>query len=124
MVINPDRLHEVAMGDDEFMIELIDLYLQDAPAQIKALGEAVSSHDKAAVSAAAHKLKGSCGNIGAEGLAALCQQIENSGRASRMSELPELFDQVGREFAEVNQALHKVKAGSGLTAAKKQPEPA
>jgi HPt (histidine-containing phosphotransfer) domain-containing protein len=124
MVINPDRLQEVAMGDDEFLIELIDLYLQDAPAQLEALGEAVSSQDKVAVSAAAHKLKGSCGNIGAEGLAALCQQIESSGKASRIGELPKLFDQVAREFVEVNQALHDVKAGSQLTAAKTRPEPA
>lgn len=121
MVINPDRLQEVAMGDDDFMIELIDLYLADAPGQLEALSQAVAREDASAVSAAAHKLKGSCGNVGAEGLVALCQQIEATGRASRLHELPELMEQATREFAEVNQALQGVKGGSPLAARETEP---
>jgi HPt (histidine-containing phosphotransfer) domain-containing protein len=124
MVINPDRLREVAMGDDEFLRELIDLYLSDAPIQLEALGRAVSSHDGAAVSAAAHKLKGSCGNLGAEGLVALCQKLEASGKASRLQELPDLFQQLAREFEEVNETLYSMKAGSQLAAGKTRPESA
>lgn len=116
MVINPDRLQEVAMGDDEFMIELIDLYLHDAPAQLEALSQAVGNQDTAAVSAAAHKLKGSCGNIGAEGLVNLCQQIEVSGKANRLQELPELLQQAVHEFGEVDQALQGVKQGTPMAA--------
>lgn len=111
MVVNPDRLQEVAMGDDEFLCELIDLYLNDAPQQLQALGSAVGSQDTAAVSAAAHKLKGSCGNVGADGLVALCQKLEGSAKASRLHELPPLFEQVAREFQEVNQTLSGMKAG-------------
>lgn len=118
MVINPERLQEVAMGDDEFLHELIDLYLSDAPMQLGALSNAVVSEDAAAVSAAAHKLKGSCGNVGAEGLVALCQKIEASGKAGRMQELADLYQQVAQEFEDVNEALHGVKAGSQLAAGK------
>jgi HPt (histidine-containing phosphotransfer) domain-containing protein len=124
MVVNPDRLQEVAMGDDEFLSELIDLYLRDAPTQLEALGEAVASLDTAAVSAAAHKLKGSCGNVGAEGLMALCQKIESSGKASRLEELPALFQQVSHEFEEVNQMLHGFRTGSPLAAERPRPESA
>jgi HPt (histidine-containing phosphotransfer) domain-containing protein len=124
MVINPDRLQEVAMGDDEFLRELIDLYLSDTPLQLEALGRAVSSEDAAAVSAAAHKLKGSCGNVGAEGLVALCQKLEASGKASRLQELPDLFQRLAQEFEEVNEALHSVKAGSQLATRKTRPETA
>lgn len=124
MVINPDRLQEVAMGDDEFLRELIDLYLSDAPRQLEALGRAVSSEDRAAVSAAAHKLKGSCGNVGAEGLVALCQKLEASGKASRLQELPDLFQQLSREFEEVNETLQGIKTGSHLEAGKTRPESA
>jgi HPt (histidine-containing phosphotransfer) domain-containing protein len=124
MVINPDRLQEVAMGDDEFLHELIDLYLSDAPRQLEALSNAVSNEDVAAVAAAAHKLKGSCGNVGADGLVALCQKLEASGKASRLHELPDLLQQVAREFEEVNEALHNVKAGSQLAAGKTKLESA
>jgi HPt (histidine-containing phosphotransfer) domain-containing protein len=124
MVVNPDRLQEVAMGDEEFLIELIDLYLDDAPAQLEDLGQAVAGQDIAAASAAAHKLKGSCGNVGAEGLMALCQQIEASGKASRIQELPALFQQVSREFDEVNRTLQSFKAGTQLAAEKPRPESA
>jgi histidine phosphotransfer protein HptB len=124
MVINPDRLREVAMGDDEFLCELIDLYLSDAPQQVEALGQAVSSQDGTAVSAAAHKLKGSCGNIGADGLVALCQELEASGRASRLQEMPNLFQQVAREFEEVSEALHTIKSGAHLPTGEMRPESA
>jgi HPt (histidine-containing phosphotransfer) domain-containing protein len=122
MVINPERLQEVAMGDDEFLCELIDLYLSDAPLQLEALGHAVRSEDGAAVSVAAHKLKGSCGNVGAEGLVALCQKLEASGKASRLQELPDLFQRFAQEFEEVNEALHGMKVGSQLATGKTRPE--
>jgi histidine phosphotransfer protein HptB len=124
MVINPDRLQEVAMGDDEFLCELIDLYLSDAPLQVQALGHAVSSQDGKAVSAVAHKLKGSCGNVGADGLVALCQELEASGKASRLQELPDLFHQLAQEFEEVSEALHSIKSGSRLASGKTRPESA
>jgi HPt (histidine-containing phosphotransfer) domain-containing protein len=124
MVINPDRLQEVAMGDDEFLHELIDLYLSDAPLQLEALSNAIGSQDVAAVATAAHKLKGSCGNVGADGLVALCQELEASGKAGRLGEFPDLFQQVAREFEEVNEALHNVKAGSRLAAGKTKLESA
>jgi HPt (histidine-containing phosphotransfer) domain-containing protein len=122
MVINPDRLQEVAMGDDEFLRELIDLYLSDAPAQLQALAGAVRSENGAAVSAAAHKLKGSCGNVGAEGLVALCQKLESSAKASRFDELPDLLRKATQEFAEVNEALHVMQTGSPLAAGTTGPE--
>jgi histidine phosphotransfer protein HptB len=124
MVINPDRLQEVAMGDDEFLCELIDLYLSDAPLQVQALGDAVSSQDGMAVLAVAHKLKGSCGNVGADGLVALCQELEASGKASRLQELPDLFHQLAQEFEEVREALHSMKSGSRLASGETRPESA
>jgi HPt (histidine-containing phosphotransfer) domain-containing protein len=110
MVINPERLREVAMGDEEFMVELIDLYLSDAPSQLQALDRAVASQDPTAILAAAHKLKGSCGNIGAEGLFGLCHRLEAVGAANRTQELPGLLRQVAREFGEVHAALHNIRA--------------
>jgi HPt (histidine-containing phosphotransfer) domain-containing protein len=114
MVVNPERLREVAMGDGEFLCELIDIYLDDAPRQLEALATAVSSQDTAGVSTAAHKLKGSSGNVGAEGLVALCQKLEASAKASRLQEIPPLFEQLAQEFGEVNETLHSMKAGAPL----------
>ena len=112
MVINPDRLQEVAMGDEDFLKELIELYLNDAPTQLESLAQAVSSKDLSAVSAAAHKLKGSCGNVGADDLVSLCQKLEASGRASRLEELPELIQQASQEFQKVSKALQGVVTGT------------
>ena len=112
MVINPERLQEVSMGDDEFLRELIDLYLSDAPTQMQALERAVSSQDTSAVSVAAHKLKGSCGNVGAEGLVTLCQKLEASGKAGRIEELPRLFHEASQEFEKVSETLQGVMAGT------------
>jgi HPt (histidine-containing phosphotransfer) domain-containing protein len=112
-VVNPDRLREVAQGDEEFLRELIDLYLSDTPGQVEALARAVADQDPAGAAAAAHKLKSSCGNVGADGLVALCHEVEMLGRASRSDGMADLFERFRREFGQVNEVLASMRPEGG-----------
>jgi len=43
--INVERLRDVSMEDNEFMIELVDLFLDDMPEQLDRLRKAVEQAD-------------------------------------------------------------------------------
>ena len=70
-------------GDDDLLGELIDLFLQDAPARLGAMRDAIAREDWAELTASAHSLKGSCGSLGALSMADLCGRLERYGRTGR-----------------------------------------
>lgn len=106
------RLRETTMGDEEFMVELIDLFLDDSPAQIRVLRDAIEGREGEAAASAAHRLKGSSGNLAADSLAALCQRVEESGRENRVEEMPGLLKDIEREFSRVKKYLSAVRQDS------------
>ena len=69
-------LYEIADGSNEFIIESIDMLLQQAPEQLKNIGDSIKSNDWVAAAAAAHKLKPSMGFFGMPISQELLQEIE------------------------------------------------
>ena len=110
--VNLEQIRAASMGDDEFMEELIDIYLDDMPRQIQALRDAVENQDAAAAAATAHRLKGASGNVGADSLSALCRDIEMSSRQSRLDQLPKLVEAVSQEGDRVQAFLNSLKKSS------------
>ena len=89
--------------EPDFVTELIDLFLDDTAVQLKSLKGAVSTNDVTEVRRLAHLVKGSSGNIGAVGLAELCQEMENlegavGTRQTLLARLEEEFLQVTEAF--------------------------
>lgn len=90
------------MGDSELAHEILESFLEEAPKQLKALGEALETGDAAAVAARAHTLKGSFSAIGSAALEVLAREIEHAARAGEVQirQLPELearFEDFRRE---------------------------
>ncbi len=87
-------------GEPDFVTELIDLFLDDTAVQLESLRVAVSKNDVPEVRRLAHLVKGSSGNIGATGLAELCQEMEKLEEVSAtlVSKLEEEFLQVAEAF--------------------------
>lgn len=99
------RMREVAMGDEEFLRELIALYLDDTPSQIDALRHSVESHDSSAVQKGAHRLKGASTNIGALPLSELCWKMEQLGKGGNLEQAPTLLADIEGEYARLQDYL-------------------
>ena len=67
-------------GEDDFA-ELIELFVESAPASVVDMQRALRENDAKGVTMASHTLKGSCSNLGASPLRDLCAEIER-GRAN------------------------------------------
>jgi histidine phosphotransfer protein HptB len=78
------RLQELILETDaEFVLELIDLFLDEAPGQIQTISNALKSQDSQTLTISAHTLKGSSLNLGAKQLGAVCFKMEELGRSGK-----------------------------------------
>ena len=103
-----DRLREI--GPD-FLREIAKIYLDDAPARIVALREAVGQNDPHAIATAAHAFKSGSGNIGAMSVHDLCAELEMMGRHGNLAGIDVKLADLERECGRVEQALRELAAG-------------
>lgn len=99
-------------GKPDPLAEIIDLFLQEAPAQLKALQNAASQNDYTSLArtiSAATSLKGSAGNLGARKLAALCDEIEQTAKNWSLAETLPLIERAWQELNRAQGALEKIK---------------
>ncbi len=61
---------------DGLILELISMYLEDAPIQLEAIREAVRQADRRALAFHAHALRSPSASLGALGLAEACAALE------------------------------------------------
>lgn len=72
-----------ATGGD-FMVELIDAFLEDAPQLVNQMKGALAAQDSESFRRAAHTLKSNARTFGAEHLAALAHELETMGRENNL----------------------------------------
>ena len=93
-------LYEIADGSNEFVIESIDMLLQQAPEALQSIGESIKAGDWVTAAAAAHKLKPSMGFFGMLISQELLQEIELLSKAGALE--PSV---IAAKFEEVNEII-------------------
>ncbi len=107
-IIDPQAIEELrAMnpGDDSFLRELIQMFLDDSPQRITEIEECLEQGDAGRLTRAAHSLKGSSANFGAMQLRAISEEIEFLGRDGALPSVPERLPRLKAEFEQVKAAL-------------------
>ncbi|MEZ5989625.1 MAG: Hpt domain-containing protein [Planctomycetota bacterium] len=74
-------------GDEEILLEIVELFLEYVDDQVEDLGEALDAGDPARLDRAAHKLKGSVAQFGYEPARVLAYELEEAGKAGRATGL-------------------------------------
>lgn len=97
-------------GSQEFLRELIAVYLADTPTQLTQLEEALNRQDATVATRAAHTMKGSSSNFGAEQLARMAQEIETACKANHLVAAASALPDLKRHFAQVVEALQRTAA--------------
>lgn len=116
--LDPDRWEKLvalqkAVGRDDFLQELVSLFLRDAPQRLSALRDATEKSDAGAAERSAHSLKGSSSNVGATRLAALAAEAERSANQGDFEAVRELYPRLESEIDLASRALVE-KSGSGM----------
>jgi HPt (histidine-containing phosphotransfer) domain-containing protein len=95
-------------GEPDVLTEILNVFLTDVPRRIDQLKAAWRDGKATDVQRAAHSLKGSSGNIGADGLYEVCRQIDDRAKAGelRIEPLITALDlEYGRVEAEIKRLL-------------------
>jgi HPt (histidine-containing phosphotransfer) domain-containing protein len=89
----------------EFMVELIDTFLADAPGMLADLHKALAENNAELFRRSAHSLKSNSGTFGALALAALARELENLGRNNQFAGTEDRLAQLEVEYGKVELAL-------------------
>ncbi len=112
--INPSALNAIRAlnpGQGEALLRrVLEAFLQDTPRQLTSLRAAAAGSDTDAIRKAAHSLKSSSANVGAEALAKMFRELEQMARAEQAEGAADLLAQLEREFQSVRQTLGNILA--------------
>ncbi|RRU77381.1 MULTISPECIES: ATP-binding protein [Stenotrophomonas maltophilia group] len=97
-----DELHAV-IGDSA--LQIISVFLDDAPAMVQQLQQAAQGSDEPRLQAIAHSLKSSSANVGALSLSAVAQRIEHEARSGSLQRPAVAVALLVAEFARARVAL-------------------
>ncbi len=102
------------LGGDDFLREVVDVFLADAPALIAAVRRSLEQEEGEELRRAAHTLKSNAATLGAEAFAELCRAVEQQAKAGRLDDLSPLVDRIEQEYPAVPRGAHVPPVGSAL----------
>jgi two-component system sensor histidine kinase/response regulator len=92
-------------GEPDIVVELMELYLEDAAGKLAAMHEGLSEKGGGSVGRLAHSLKGSSASLGARRMAALCDELERMGEGDPSRGGGALLNRLGLELACVSRVF-------------------
>jgi HPt (histidine-containing phosphotransfer) domain-containing protein len=93
-----------ADGEPDLIVELIDLYLAGVPLRMTKMRDALRQRNWLQVKREAHNLRGSSGNLGAVGMAAICEEMERTV-SEHNPETETFMDRLERAWAQTHSIL-------------------
>jgi HPt (histidine-containing phosphotransfer) domain-containing protein len=112
-VIDMRSITQLAEGDelgDQFIAEIINVFLGDLSERVGAIGLQMSCNDCAGMKATAHAIKGSCGHFGAVRLMELSGEIEDLAGREQVDGLQAAIDSMVAETERVRAALEAYRS--------------
>lgn len=94
-------------GEPDVLVEILTVFLSEVPRRIDRLKTAWRDRNAAEVQRAAHSLKGSSGNIGADALFEVCRQIDERAKAGETG-LDQLIAALDREYVLVEAEIRRL----------------
>lgn len=110
-VIDQTTFHELKlMSGEDFINELIDTFLEDAPKLIDEIRAALNANDADSFRRAAHSIKSNASTFGASQLAALAKELETLGKENKLQETGDKLGVLQAEYESVRQELDGLKS--------------
>jgi PAS domain S-box-containing protein len=114
--IDPAALLNAFGGRTDLVIDVIDVFLTDAPAMLERLQTAADAGDVSALAAAAHAIKGSAGLFVKGEAYARARDLEHRALAGEAIDARRAFDEVYRSVSELMKELRALRSALGANA--------
>lgn len=96
-------------GDESFLGELIEAYLEDSPNLLAEMHQALASNDSEIFRRAAHSLKSNSANFGAMSLSKMSGELEELAKSGALDKASVKLAQVERDYWKVKEALESIR---------------
>lgn len=93
------RLDEMVGGDEEFILEILQLFLDTSEGNIQQIRTAHQTSNYSSLAIETHTLKGSSGNVGANALMHVAGRVETAARAADPDALQREMDDLAQVYA-------------------------
>lgn len=93
---------------DEFLKEILNIFIDDTPLRIAELHTNLASSDAAGFVRAAHSIKGSSSNVGASELRGLAERLEQQSRQQGLAGVEGQVAGIEAAFGRAKEALQKL----------------
>jgi HPt (histidine-containing phosphotransfer) domain-containing protein len=98
------------MSGDEFINELIDTFLEDAPKMIAEIKSGLAANNADTFRRAAHSMKSNAATFGASHLAGLAKELEMLGKENKLNEIGDRLKSLDEAYASVRDELKALKS--------------
>lgn len=104
-----ENIRALSGTDGDALLERVILaFASETPRQLAAMREAIARTDAEALRKVAHSLKSGSANVGADGLAQLCKEMEKLGRAGSTEGAAPLLQEMQQAFLAVRESLSAI----------------
>lgn len=86
---------------DGLIVELVNMFRTDTARSLSRIGDLLSKADFDGVKAAAHTIKGSASQMGADAVTSICEEVEGAAREASASKLEERGARLQAAFSNV-----------------------
>lgn len=104
--LNPELLDELRMVMGTEFATLLQAFIVDSDQRMAAIDDALRTANADMLRRAAHSLKGSTGNMGAQHMAELCRQLEALTHIDPPQQGAILLEQLRAEFVQVQREIN------------------
>jgi CheY-like chemotaxis protein/HPt (histidine-containing phosphotransfer) domain-containing protein len=98
------------LGGDDFVTEVIDAFLADAPTLLATLRRSLGEKEPDELRRAAHTLKSNGATLGADRFSELCRELERRAKSGELDEASELVDRIEQEYQPLQEDLAALRA--------------
>ena len=88
-------------GQPDLIVELIDLYIKDAPRRLALMRQALATGNWLSLKREAHSLRGSSGNLGILRVGPICDELERAVSSEESPSVELLLDGLEQELERV-----------------------
>jgi two-component system sensor histidine kinase/response regulator len=106
-VFNPVDLLARLGGDEQLFARVVDLFLEDCPARLTAVKEAVDARSPERIRTEAHALKGAAANLSVSELVEALRMLEQIGAEGRVEAAGAAWEQLSVEAERAMEALRR-----------------
>jgi PAS domain S-box-containing protein len=82
-------LHQICDGNEEFELELLQIFLEDTKGHLDALEQAIATQDFTTIEQEAHHIKGASSNVGLTTMQSTASELELQARRQKLEGAPQ-----------------------------------